>query len=161
MTQTSTARHSDVVIAKRAQRHSRTSLKLVTPDGKAALYDRILEGFGKAGTIKGAARYAGIAHTTLRDWYRRDPLLRERLEDADDDVTDDLYATAVQRALAGSDRLIIFLLNARGRGLEGRKKPPPPTGPELIQQISQMVQAQPTLGPLVRSRLQGLLAALA
>jgi hypothetical protein len=50
-----------------------------------AWHDLIVEGFEKTGTRKGAARYAGIARTTLRDWYRRNPVLRETIE-TDDNV---------------------------------------------------------------------------
>jgi hypothetical protein len=49
-----------------AQRQSRTSLKLITDGGRSALYDLIVEGFEKTGTIKGAARYAGFAASESR-----------------------------------------------------------------------------------------------
>jgi len=151
---------SSLKTGTRARRHSRTSLQLVTLDSKAALYDRIVEGFGNAGTIKGAARYADIAATTLRDWCRRDPALRERLQDADDCVTDDLYESAVKQALGGNTRILIFLLNARGRGLAKRPPPVPPTIADIAQQLRQIAQAQPTMARVIQDSFAQILAAL-
>ncbi|MBI4057066.1 MAG: hypothetical protein HY399_05905, partial [Elusimicrobia bacterium] len=66
-----------------------------------------------AGTIKGACEAIGIARSTFYRWKQEDKEFHWTWLDADENLTDKLEDAAVQRALNGSDVLLIFLLKAR------------------------------------------------
>jgi len=64
----------------------------------------------RSGFISEAARAAGISRQQHYEWSRKYPEYRERVEDAKAEYLDILPAECDRRAMAGSDRLLMFWL---------------------------------------------------
>jgi len=92
----------------------------------AALQDRFLAAVSRSANITEAARAAGVARGDHYRWLR-DPEYRRRFLDAREAALDDLELEAWNRAKAGSDRLLMFLLTAYRTRF--RADAPPPVGP--------------------------------
>ena len=79
-----------------------------TPQPKKAAF---LAALAKCGVISEAARACGIDRATHYDWMQLDPEYPERFNAAMEDATDELEKVARERAKAGSDTLLMFVLN--------------------------------------------------
>lgn len=71
-----------------------------------------LGAFAVTGTIAGACRTTGIDRQTVHNWKRKDPAFVEAFEEAKEVAIEHLENVARERAVAGSDVLLIFLLKA-------------------------------------------------
>ena len=76
-----------------------------------------LAAFAKCGTITKAAEAADIARQTHYDWMKNEPNYPALFAQAEQEAADALEHAARERALAGSDTLMIFLL----KGLKPEK----------------------------------------
>lgn len=81
------------------------------PDAQKA---RALVKYRECGTIRGACEAAGIGRRTWYNWLEEDKAFAAAVDEAKEDVADELEETAATRAKAkdGSDLLLIFLLKA-------------------------------------------------
>jgi hypothetical protein len=88
-----------------------------TPKKGAAVLDRLSanEGVAKAG------KAVGVCRKTVYNWRDAHPAFKDAFDDVQDAITDDIEATAIQRALAGDTTLLIFLLKSRRREVYGDK----------------------------------------
>lgn len=75
--------------------------------------DAILDALRAGDAIGTACARAGIGRTTLHEWRHGDPELDAAVEDAIEYGTDVLEDVARDRAVRGSDTLLIFLLKSR------------------------------------------------
>jgi hypothetical protein len=73
---------------------------------------RALARFRQLGTVRSACIAAGIGRRTWYDWLEEDRAFAALVYDARDDVVDELEKAAFQRAIDGSDGLLMFLLKA-------------------------------------------------
>jgi hypothetical protein len=75
---------------------------------------RALAKYREVGTVRGACRGAGIGRRTWYNWLEEDKSFAALVQEARDDVADELEEEASKRAKAkdGSDILLIFLLKA-------------------------------------------------
>jgi hypothetical protein len=73
---------------------------------------RFLDAFSELGTVKEAARAAGIGRRTHYFWLETDPDYRQRFKDAEQEAADTLLAEARRRALDRSDKLLLEMLRA-------------------------------------------------
>lgn len=80
----------------------------VTQQAKKAAF---LAAYARQGNISGAAKAAGIDRVTHYRWLV-DPVYAQAFQEAGEDAIDSLEAVARERAFAGSDVLLIFLLKA-------------------------------------------------
>ena len=71
-----------------------------------------LETIRSTGNVRLAASAARISRSTPYQRARRDPEFSAAWDEANEDAVDLLEATARQRALGGSDQLLMFLLRA-------------------------------------------------
>lgn len=71
-----------------------------------------LAAYAKCGIIGVSARAAEIDRRTHSDWMKKSAAYRQAFADAQEEAADSLEAEALRRARAGSDRLIIRLLEA-------------------------------------------------
>lgn len=76
-----------------------------------------LAAYSQCGTITKAAEAAEIARQTHYDWMKNDPEYPALFAQAEQEAADALEHAARERALAGSDTLMIFLL----KGLKPEK----------------------------------------
>jgi hypothetical protein len=72
----------------------------------------MLAALARTGNVSAAARAADICRRTHYDWLGSDPDYRPAVEQAMEEAADVLEAVARQRAIVGSDTLLIFLLKA-------------------------------------------------
>lgn len=72
-----------------------------------------LSEFPKHGTILKTAEAVNVHRSTINRWKNDDPQFRQAFLELDNEVTETLEEAAMQRALAGSDTLTIFLLKSR------------------------------------------------
>jgi hypothetical protein len=80
-----------------------------TPEKRAIVLEALADGL----TLREAAKSAGIGRATLWEWRQADPAFERECRDAYNDGTDKLEEVARNRAFAGSDLLLIFLLRQR------------------------------------------------
>jgi hypothetical protein len=73
---------------------------------------RFLDAFAELGTVKEAARAAGIGRRTHYFWLETDESYRQRFKDAEQEAADTLLAEARRRALDRSDKLLLEMLRA-------------------------------------------------
>lgn len=74
----------------------------------------IAEGKGAAG----AAKEVGVTRRTLYNWRAQNEVFRQRWDDAQESLTDEIERTAMQKAITGQDTaLLIFLLKTRRRDI--------------------------------------------
>ena len=73
-------------------------------------------------TVSQAAHYAGVHRRTVYKWKARDPKFALAWAKARDTLVQDLEMEAYQRAIGGSDRLLMFLLKSYKPGTYGDKK---------------------------------------
>lgn len=75
---------------------------------------KVLNQYRRFGSVGGACAATGIARRTFYNWLEEDREFAGLLQDARDDLADELEEAAMQRAMGpnGSDRLLIFLLRA-------------------------------------------------
>lgn len=83
-------------------------------EGSDAQKARALVKYREVGTIRGACEAAGIGRRTWYNWCEEDKAFSALVDEAKEDVADELEETASTRAKAkdGSDLLLIFLLKA-------------------------------------------------
>lgn len=74
--------------------------------------DGALQAYVVCGTVTGACEAAGIGRRTWYDWIRDDQTFAAAVEESKDAVADSLEQRAIERALGGSDTLMIFLLKS-------------------------------------------------
>lgn len=74
--------------------------------------ERFLELLAKSANVSRSARDAGISRQYVYDKLRNDPAFAERVAQAEEEAIEELEAVARERAIAGSDLLIMFLLKA-------------------------------------------------
>lgn len=72
----------------------------------------MLVALSKTGNVSAAARAADISRSTHYEWMETDPAYREAAAEAFEVAIEVLEAAARQRALHGSDTLMIFLLKS-------------------------------------------------
>jgi hypothetical protein len=72
----------------------------------------MLSALAKTGNISASARAADIGRTTHYDWLQSDPAYAAAVETALEEAIEVLEAVARQRAVHGSDTLLIFLLKS-------------------------------------------------
>ena len=72
-----------------------------------------LDLYGQTGNVMLSARGAGVLRQTPYQLKGRDPAFAQAWADADESATETLEAEAWRRAKQGSDKLIVFLLQAR------------------------------------------------
>jgi hypothetical protein len=77
-----------------------------------------LMSFSQCGNVTQAASDAGVERRTHYDWMQ-DPGYAKAFGIAQDRAARELEDTAVKRAVAGSDTLLIFLLKCRNRAVFG------------------------------------------
>lgn len=73
--------------------------------------DVLLDGKGAAA----AAAAVGVSRQTLYNWQDQNARFAERWKDAQESITDQIEATAIEKALAGDSGLLQFLLKSRRR----------------------------------------------
>jgi hypothetical protein len=72
-----------------------------------------IDAFKRRGTILGACKEIGIERRMVREW-RKDEEFESRFRDADEDVTETLETSAMDKALKPNGAMMnMFLLNAR------------------------------------------------
>lgn len=92
------------------------------------------------GTISGACRAVGVSYHTVQKW-KKDPKFLDFMEQATEVIADTLEEAAYQRALEGSDRLLIMLLRAlRPRKYADRKEVSGPEGGPVAVDFVTLVQ---------------------
>jgi len=69
-----------------------------------------LRAYAKTGNTAEALKLAGVSRRTVYRLRDTDEQFRQALSDAEEDGADELEAVAKQRAIAGSDVLVMFLL---------------------------------------------------
>jgi hypothetical protein len=69
-----------------------------------------LREYARMGTILHAAEAVGITRWTVDDWRKKYPEFEDKFRHAKDDITQKLEDTAISKAMAGDDTLLIFLL---------------------------------------------------
>lgn len=103
-------RDPDLPVARPGKRAS--ALLLDNPDkpeeSAKAVCLRALRAYGN---VRLAVEAAKISRATFRKWMKQKTFAQEAA-DALDDFVDTIELSAIQRAKAGSDRMIIFLLSA-------------------------------------------------
>lgn len=125
------------------------------PAERQAIVDKAIKGFRKHGTLSSAARVAKIDPRTLRSWIHNDPLMKMAFQEADEEVTDELEESAIERAKTDSDRLLIHLLASRRQRYATKITHihEAPATHSLVEQVKQIAAAQPTMAPLIRAVL--------
>lgn len=83
-------------------------------EGSDAQKARALVKYRELGTVRSACEAAGIGRRTWYNWVEEDRQFAALVDEAKEDVADELEETAAMRAKAadGSDLLLIFLLKA-------------------------------------------------
>jgi hypothetical protein len=81
---------------------------------------RVLEAFRELGRVDQACEAAKVPRRTFYEWIQRDEEFAAKFEEARRPVADLLEDEAVKRAIAGSDSLLMFLLEHRNPGVFGR-----------------------------------------
>lgn len=75
---------------------------------------KALEGYVRGATVTAACKYAGISRKTWYEWLK-DPEFKAQVEAAENQVTDAIEQTAVEKACAGDTQLLTFMLKNRRR----------------------------------------------
>jgi hypothetical protein len=83
---------------------------------------RFLNALRSGLTVTRACIEAEVAFSTVHSWRTHDPEFKAKWDEAMEQGTDRLEDVARDRAVAGSDRLLIFLL--KGRRPEKYRRPP-------------------------------------
>ena len=90
---------------------------------KKALF---IEAFRKAGTIWGAARAVGISRGSVYDWKENDPEFAQAFQEADEEITELLETTAIQRAVEGVSQPVVYkgrvVRDKDGQPVEARRE---------------------------------------
>jgi hypothetical protein len=73
---------------------------------------KLLRAFEKYGTITSACKDVGVARSTWHEWRTKIPAFAAAVEESNRVVADDLERECFRRAIAGSDLLLMFVLNA-------------------------------------------------
>lgn len=83
-------------------------------EGSDAQKAKALVKYRELGTVRAACNAAGISRRTWYNWVEEDRAFASCVDEAKEDVADELEETAATRAKAtdGSDLLLIFLLKA-------------------------------------------------
>ncbi len=108
---------------------------------------KALDGIVQGATVTAACKSAGIARSTWYKWLE-DPKFAKAVEEAYDQVTDEIETRLLDRVRTGDTTAIIFALKGRRRQVYGDKREI--SGPEA--------------GPIqvdVRAKLESQLAAIA
>ena len=71
--------------------------------------------FRDCGNVRLACEAAGVPRRTAYNWRERWATFRDEWDEAEEDAVDKLDAEAWKRAIKGSDRLLMFLLQAHRR----------------------------------------------
>lgn len=74
---------------------------------------QFIEAFSNIGTIIGAAKAVGIHRDTVSDWRKVDKKFDEQFQTAQNILTEKLESVAMDKALAGNETMLIFMLKAR------------------------------------------------
>jgi hypothetical protein len=72
-----------------------------------------LKAFSKSGTISCAARMVGLERKTIYNWLETDQDFFDSFHHAEEEITETLEELAFKKAVEGSDRMIVFLLQSR------------------------------------------------
>jgi hypothetical protein len=72
-----------------------------------------LRAYGEYGTVTAASKAARISRVTAYQRRKRDEAFADAWDDLEQEVTDNLERSGIQRAMDGSDRLVEFFLRAR------------------------------------------------
>jgi hypothetical protein len=93
---------------------------------KEAKKPLFLEAFRKTGTIWGAARAVGISREAVYDWKENDPEFAQAFQEADEEVTELLESTAIQRAVEGVSQPVVYkgrvVRDKDGQAIEARRE---------------------------------------
>jgi hypothetical protein len=97
-----------------AKPNHRAKIPMEVVDSADAQKARALARYREVGTVRGACHAAGIGRRTWYNWLEEDRRFASLVQEARDDVADELEEEASRRAKAqnGSDKLLIFLLKA-------------------------------------------------
>jgi hypothetical protein len=74
--------------------------------------EAFLAAYAECGVINTACKAVGISRTMHYNWMIEDPEYPKRFQHANDDALDALETVARNRAIAGSDNLLMFTLKA-------------------------------------------------
>jgi hypothetical protein len=108
-------------MSKQAKRTGKTDLALGQAGPAPRAYEpdtkkqaRFLAAYALCGSIRKAARAAGVSRNTHRQqWMAFDPAYPGRFAEAQEDADEELLDQARKRAMKSSDRLLMFLIMAR------------------------------------------------
>jgi hypothetical protein len=113
----------------------------------------MLAALARTGNISASARATDICRRTHYDWLESDPEYRPAVELAMEEAADVLEAVARQRALVGSDTLLIFLLKAVRPEKYRERYVPSGT---VIEQLPEPPRSIEELNRRMQERLDGL-----
>ena len=71
---------------------------------------QFLKAYAEMGSIAGACQAIGLARCLIYEWRAKDPHFADAMVAAEETAVELLESAAYTRALAGSDRLLMFLL---------------------------------------------------
>lgn len=119
--------------------------------------EKFLQVIGQCANITAAAEAAGIARSTHYLWLR-DHNYRKRFLEARESAYDRLELEAFKRAIAGSDRLLTFLLAAYRPKFRVDAPPPLAAGDDLtdVPDEKLLVEAERELKDMGHGRLEDL-----
>jgi Beta-ketoacyl synthase, N-terminal domain len=98
------------------------------PASKPAYERKMLEALARGMSPARAAKVAGVGRSTAYLWRREDPEFAQKWDDAVADGIDLLEDEVCRRALEGSDKLLMFLLERRRPEVWARPKANGPKG---------------------------------
>lgn len=91
--------------------------KVPTPEDHRAYKEhkkkQFIEAFANIGTIIGAAKAVAINRDTVLAWRKADKDFDEAFQTAQNTLTEKLESVAMDKALAGNETMLIFMLKAR------------------------------------------------
>lgn len=101
-----------------ARKDERAKLHRQIKDERRRIF---LEEYAKFGTQTTAAKIAGLSYNTIENWKKEDPSFAEAMKEANQMIVESLEKCAVERAKAGSDPILMFLLKALDRNKYGER----------------------------------------
>ena len=156
----SAKRSADRPLAKKASSKQKPKAQAQSPkqEGRLTpLQERFLKIVSQSANITQAAELAGIDRSNHYRWLES-PKYRRAFLEARESALDRLELEAWKRAMAGSDRLLIFLLSSYRARFRQDNQPPGPVMHELMQMDDQelLTVAQQELRQLGYENLEDL-----
>jgi hypothetical protein len=82
---------------------------------------KALDGYVRRGTVTAACKEAKIARRTWYDWIEKDQKFAQAVEDAYEQVTDEIEECLLDKIRGGDTQATIFALKSRRRAVYGDK----------------------------------------